>query len=197
MATRIRLTLEQGTALLRVAYNVRYPKKLGDKLLFPVREQSTIADELRALKKALQKHSPIFTGRDRKIFFGPITDGNRELYRRTEKQLDRLSGDMELQVSKADLKVQYELLEPFHEVEVELSGAAKKGVYRVLLLWLHPESEELMNSGKQDEIAWPVAEAIPGFVEKLRADTERDKAGQPPDEDDAEVTEPAAEKAGA
>lgn len=183
MATKLKVTIEQGSALLAVSYLFQWPKKIGEKLNFPTKEISEITDQLRALKKTLAKHSPIFNSKDRKIHFGPI-----EAYRKINARVDydKLDAETKLRVTKEDLKVSYDCLDRFLETEIELTGQAKKGLYRVLLVWLHPDSSEVLVPGKQDDLAWPIAEQIPGFVEKLRSDTERDKAGEAPDEDDDE-----------
>lgn len=143
--SKLKLTIAQGTNLLRAVRDMKWPENLGDKK-YSHQTRATFTHEIGQLYKLLRKASPILV-EEQVPCFGP-----REAWEErpaTQEQIDAGSDP-----------VAYSPKDGAPEVELELNGTQRKGLYRVLLVWLHPLSRYFLPIGRQEDAAWPFAEQI-------------------------------------
>jgi len=142
MPKDIKVKIRQGTILLNLLNRISFPEKLSTReFSYPVR--STFNKEMRRLYRALKDYSPLLK-EDSLLLFGPV-----ECYKNLQE-----GGVAEERAEK------YVCTKPNHEVTVALTPDAVKGLYRALLLILHPASAASSSIGLQEDVAWPLAESI-------------------------------------
>ena len=151
MSINVNLTQQQGTPILRIAYQGVFPEKVGKKE-FTTGMRATFLKEMRLLTKALKKVSQILL-KYKKLYFGP--EGWYTRNDSTEK------GD-DLSESGLNEQLKFIVLEQhLHSAQdVALTGEARNGLYRVLYLLSHPGSPFCVGGGLQDDIVWAVADQI-------------------------------------
>ena len=161
MGTRIKLTPNQGSMLFQVGMRMAgYPEKLGE-TKYSDGIRAKFNEEIRQLCKVLKKreNSPLYKS-ERRMLFGPS-----EWWKRREvKAGEGVEADLDVEE-----RVKY-TLDPKHADsthEVDLPGAARNGMFRLLLLWCHPASQTCVGGGSQDEMVWAIAEQVPGGVNAL------------------------------
>ncbi len=158
MGTSVRFTVTQGLHFLRMAHAVRFPEKLGEDKKFSAAVRATFDGEIRQLYKALRKVSPI-AQKEKKLFFGPA-----EWWERKEAAplKSEVREEFVLQTGNEPDRVRFILKDEYKsaEIDVELNGQAKQGLFRLLVLNLHPESQWCLAGGQQEELAWPAAEQL-------------------------------------
>jgi hypothetical protein len=170
MGTIVKLTPNQGSMLLQTGIRMQgYPDALGD-TKFSDNMRAKFNEEIRQLCKALKKkeNSPLYRS-ERRLLFGPS-----EWWAR--KDLKPQKG-VEIDLDPEE-RVAFTLIPKFADDtrEVELTGAARNGLFRLLLLWCHPASKTCLGGGAQDEMVWDIAEQVPGGVNALTRQTGADKS---------------------
>lgn len=174
MGDTIRLTAMEGNQLLSDCFSVVVPSKIEGVGTWDPNTRATITQNIRQLKKALAKVSDIFKA-ERKTMFGPL-----EWYEKQERTVSGDQKERELDQTGEPVRYRY-VLRPEakdKDVEVTMTGQAKKGLYILLLLRLHPgpcsvpgnqgEFSQALTAGFQDERIWPIAEKL-GVVKDLEA----------------------------
>lgn len=171
--TKVKLTCEEGQALLRVASNFSLPEKLGE-ASYNVAERGIADIEARALYRMLKAYSPMLQRPERWLLFGP-QDNYREI-----KGDNGAAGWRMMDTSKV--------------VEVRLDEEAESGAMWCLILAVHPASPMCQPVGMQEDIFWPVAEKLKK-VNALKKEIGLDKAKPRRWESDDDMN-PAAEAGG-
>lgn len=166
MGHQVRLTPGQGTQFMRMARVVAFPEKVGDRS-FSAGMRATFQSEIRQLYKTLKKHSPIFQ-EEGLVYFGP-----REWWQKVELRPSSVQHD---DISMDDERIRYKVAPGCLDktITVELTGEARRGLYRLLYLCVHPDSGRTFPAGLQDELVWPVAEELK-CVSALESDCELKK----------------------
>jgi hypothetical protein len=190
------LTYQQGSSLLQACYNLAIPSKIGTNLSFSEDKQASIARHVRHLKKILVDLSPIMK-EERLTHFGP-----RENYEQILRRLTPDQNEVEAGATGEVSKIRYELKNKLATVAVELTGSAWKGLYHVLLLWIHPgpcwvggkEVIYTLPPGRQDDFAWDIARQA-GMVRQLEKECLLDQSTDHAIKSDAEFEEEAARAA--
>lgn len=132
----VKISAEEGQALLRVASSFGLPEKLGDGQPYNVADRALAAKDAQLLYRELKARSPLLA-KERRLCFGPMSNWVRE---------DRTEGADRWKMEDFSLSV-----------EVKLSEDALSGAYWSLLLMLHPASPVALAAGSQEEVAWPLA----------------------------------------
>jgi hypothetical protein len=130
---------------LRVA---NFPEKLGDRTISaPIR--ATYNKEMRRLYSTLKKLSPLCIEKDL-LLFGP-----QDCY----SAMTAVQATDEEVVDESSVP-KYRCIAKNREIAVALTPDARNGVVRLLTLWLHPASPIHQPIMFQEEMAWPIAEAV-------------------------------------
>lgn len=166
MSDKITLDMNTGNFYLRQAYNVIFPDKV-DERTFTSNVRKTIGQKIRQLYKALKAASPLLQT-EKVLYFGPA-----EKYEVQDRLTENLK-DEEVDLAGEIVRKRYLMTDKRHTVEIELTGAAKDGLWWLLFLHLHPASKAVLSIGMQEELALPLAEQI-GAVAGLAKATGGDK----------------------
>lgn len=172
MADQISLTAQEGNHLLADCFRVVVPAKIEGVGSWEPATRANITSNIRQLKKALAEVSPIFR-KERKTHFGP-----EEWYEKQERSVSSTQKEREIDETGEPVRFRWVVKSEARgeAVPVTLSGQAKKGLYVLLLLRLHPgpctntgqpqEFTQALTAGFQDEIIWPIAAKL-GVVKDL------------------------------
>lgn len=136
--TPLALTCSEGQALLRIAANFQLPEKMGD-TPYNVADRALAGDEVRTLYKALKEESPVLTGPERLILFGPSDN---------------------FEVSGEGRAKQHRMIDTNKEVTITINEDALSGLVWILVCCLHPGSPVCQTIGAQEDMFWPLAEKI-------------------------------------
>ena len=175
MGDAFRITVNQGNQLFRDCFLLDVPDKIEGIGAWNVQFRSATIKNIRQFKKALAQASEIFLV-EKQIHFGP-----RDLYLCTQRPLTGAEKEREVDDVGEIIEHKYAVL-PRNgdvEVEVELTGESRRGAFAVCLLRTHPGPlyrhgkpySWTISPGRQDELIWPVAEAL-GFRRDLEAKLE-------------------------
>ena len=137
---KVRVTCQQGNALLMSAASFTLPEKLGE-TQYSVADRGLAEQDVGMLYRELKSHSPMLI-KEKRYCFGPI--GNWKLAKKDDGVRD---GTMEM----IDIGL---------EVELSFSDDALSGAFWCLVSMLHPGSNLRLAASSQMEIAWPLAELL-------------------------------------
>jgi hypothetical protein len=190
----LKLTYQQGSSLLTACYNLQLPSKIGE-ISFSSDKLSTISRHIRHLKGILLDLSPIMN-EERLMHFGP-RENYEEVLRKLNPDQNEAEGSQIGDVSK----VRYQLKNKTLTVDVRLTGSAWKGLYHILLMWIHPgpcwiggkEVIYTLPPGRQDDFAWDVAKQA-GMIRQLEKECLLDQNTDHAIKSDAEFEAEEAEK---
>ena len=166
MGDKITIDMVTGNFYVRQAYNCIFPDKV-DERTFTSNVRKTIGQKIRLFYKALREVSPLLK-EEKVLYFGP-----KEKYEVQDRLTENLKEE-EVDLAGEIVRKRYLMTEKRHMVEVELTGAAKEGLYWLLYLHLHPASKGVLSIGMQEEFALPLAEQI-GAAKGLNRETGGDK----------------------
>jgi hypothetical protein len=134
---KVRITCQQGNALLMASAGFILPEKLGE-TTYNVADRSLAEQDVGMLYRELKSRSPILQ-KDRKICFGPTENWKKP------------SGDPNVGREMKDVEL---------EVNITLSEDARSGAFWCLIAMLHPGSQGRLPASSQVEVAWPLAERL-------------------------------------
>ncbi len=134
----VRLTCQEGNALLLIASNFSLPEKIGD-TPYNVADRAISGDEVRELYRELKARSPMMLKPERRILFGP-EDNWKE--------------------TKENGELGHRMTDKTREVGIVLTEASLSGVIWCLIVSLHPASGMVQTVGVQEDIFWPIAEKL-------------------------------------
>lgn len=135
---RVKVTVDEGQALLKYASGFGLPPKLGENS-YNGADQALAAQATQQLYLELKSRSPLLSS-DRRLCFGPGANWKKEASSRP--------GDNWTCINPEDL------------VEIKLSEDALSGAFWCLVTALHPSSPMVFSVGSQVEIGWPLAKKL-------------------------------------
>lgn len=162
----IEVDYTQGNQILRNAYHLVFPEKVGERTFSPKVRQNMMG-KVRRLVACFRAVSPIMQ-EERVLYAGP-----REGYVEqdlTQNEKERLEAQS-LAISEDRVEKKFKLVNPRATYKVVLNKKAQDALYWLLYLYLAQDSKMILPAGQQDDIAWPLAEKI-GARESLEKETD-------------------------